>query len=127
MKKLKESDIEKQILHWLSLNKIFAWKTKTVGTFDPTSRRFRSTPKHYMKGVSDIIGIWGRRPLAIEVKRPKCYPSPEQRVFMQSFNDAGGIAFVARSIEDVVKNLNEAADASYAKATIDASDLKVSL
>lgn len=43
--------------------------------------------------------------MAIEVKVPKKYPSKDQKSFLQDVADAGGIAIVARSVEDVKKAL----------------------
>lgn len=53
-------------------------------------------------GMCDITGQLkdGRR-LEIEVKRPGKKPTPEQCAFIDMVNEAGGFAFVARSIEDV--------------------------
>ena len=57
------------------------------------------------KGVSDILGCYKGRFLAIEVKTPGGRTSPEQERFLANVNDAGGIAFVAHSIYDVIEKL----------------------
>jgi penicillin-binding protein-related factor A (putative recombinase) len=98
--KIKEQWIETQIRHYLGLKGVFHWKAKTVGTYDPTKKVFRKNAG-YMKGVSDILGIWQGKFFAIEVKTPKGRVSPEQKVFLARFQEEGGIAFVARSVEDV--------------------------
>jgi hypothetical protein len=58
--------------------------------------------------VSDIIGcrLKTGRFLAIEVKRPGGKPTPEQQQFIDTINHAGGLAFVARSIEEVEQHWN---------------------
>jgi hypothetical protein len=43
--------------------------------------------------------------LAIEVKRPGNKPTPEQQQFIDTINEAGGLAFVARSVEEVDNTL----------------------
>lgn len=55
-------------------------------------------------GSSDLIG-WtaSGRFLAIEVKRPGKNPTKEQRNFLDAVTKAGGIAGVARSVEDAVE------------------------
>ena len=58
------------------------------------------------KGISDIIGCYQGRFIAIEIKSPKGIVSPGQRAFLDKVNDAGGRGFVARSIEDVINGLN---------------------
>jgi len=99
--KIKESDIERGILEFLALKRIFAWKIKTTGTFDPHRKIFRSTPNHYRKGVADIIGIFQGRPFAIEVKSKAGSLSLEQKEFLAQFKTEGGLTLVARSVDDV--------------------------
>lgn len=99
-----EKEIEYQILHYLRSLGIFCFKVDRQGTFDPTKKIFRSNKNPFKKkGVSDILGICNKRFLAIEVKRnkPKGYPSKEQKEFIEEVNLSGGIAFIARSVDDV--------------------------
>ena len=56
-------------------------------------------------GVADIIGCYKGRMIAIELKSPTGKPTPEQERFIQNVNEAGGIAFVARSIDEVIEGL----------------------
>ena len=57
-------------------------------------------------GVPDLLGVYkGGRLIAIEVKAPKGKVSPAQQMFIDAINGAGGNAFVARSIDDVIENL----------------------
>ena len=55
-------------------------------------------------GSADIIGIapCGRF-LAIEIKTSKGRPTKEQLRFIEAVNNAGGIAGIARSVEDALK------------------------
>jgi penicillin-binding protein-related factor A (putative recombinase) len=59
----------------------------------------------YPKGISDILGVYEGRFLAIEVKRPGGRVSSEQRAFIERVNEEGGVGFVAYSVDDVVKRL----------------------
>lgn len=104
-----EKDIENAILAYLHYNKVFAWKNQSTGIYDPRLKTFRriNNPFH-IKGVPDILGIFKGRPLAIEVKSKGNYPSPEQKAFMERFRANGGVCFIARSVDDVIKNLSEA-------------------
>jgi hypothetical protein len=43
--------------------------------------------------------------VGIEVKAPKGKPNPDQQAFIDRINFEGGIAFVARSVEDVFRGL----------------------
>lgn len=57
------------------------------------------------KGVSDIIGIYKGRFLAIELKAPRGYLSDDQKAFLAAVEAQGGIAFMAKSVEDVIRGL----------------------
>ena len=109
-----EKLIENQILHYLFRRGIFAWKNQSVGIFDPVKRIYRknNNPFH-IKGVSDILGVLpGGRLLAIEVKTEIGRASPEQKAYIAKINSLGGIAFVARSVYDVEKELTNATSES---------------
>jgi hypothetical protein len=102
----REQVIETQIRTFLNLKGIFAWKAKTTGTYDPVKKVFRKNAGQ-MKGVADIIGIYKKRFMAIEVKSDKGRLSPEQKVFLRRVVEEGGLAMVARSVSDVQAKLKE--------------------
>lgn len=52
-------------------------------------------------GVPDIIACYKGRFIAIEVKNETGKTSPLQDINLKMINDAGGIAIVARSVEEV--------------------------
>ena len=54
-------------------------------------------------GVPDILACYKGRFIGIEVKNEKGKTSPLQDINIQQIKDAGGISFVARSVEDVKK------------------------
>ncbi len=101
----KEKVIENEILEYLAHQDILAFKIKSMGTFDPTTKRFRRPSKYYKRGVADILGIYKTRPLAIEVKSEKGRLSIHQKIFLQEFQDYGGISIVARSVEELSEKL----------------------
>lgn len=97
-----EKDIKRHIIEWLFYQKCFCWVNSTVGIWDQKKNSFRKlTGTGQMRGVSDILGIWKGRPLAIEVKRSGGRLSIHQQAFLLKFAEAGGIAMVAHSVEDV--------------------------
>ena len=57
--------------------------------------------------MSDIIGIYKGRFLAIEVKTAKGKLTVAQVTFQHTVQQEGGIAFVARSVQDVEDRLLE--------------------
>ncbi|MFA6989993.1 MAG: VRR-NUC domain-containing protein [Candidatus Gastranaerophilaceae bacterium] len=92
-----EKEITKEIRKFLNLKRIFHYKAwQGLGS---------------VKGVADIIGIMptgSKTPgtfVAIEVKTARGVLSPHQEEFLRRINEAGGIAFVARGIADVIYNL----------------------
>lgn len=104
-----ESRIEQDIFAFLKSIGIFCFKADRVGIYDPIRKRFRSNKNpNRIKGVSDILGIApGGRFLAIEVKAPKGSLTKEQREFLVSVQDAGGIAFVSRSVRQTALELSK--------------------
>lgn len=62
-------------------------------------------PMSQPRGVSDIIGCWQGRMLAIEIKRHGGQVTAEQQRFLDRVRIEGGIAFVARSVDDVIAGL----------------------
>lgn len=57
-------------------------------------------------GISDIIGCYKGRFFAIEIKTDKGKVTDLQSNFLANVEAAGGIAFVARSVEDVIEGLD---------------------
>lgn len=88
-----ESAITRAIRDYLKLKRIFHYKNH---------QGLGSAP-----GVSDIIGIYKKRFLAIECKSSEGKLSAHQREFLNKVNEEGGIGFVARCIEDVMAVLGE--------------------
>jgi hypothetical protein len=100
----KESEIQRAILEYLALVKVTAWRINQAGVpLHDGSGRFRRGPT---RGVSDILGIaQGGRFVAIEVKRRGNRATPDQILFLKRVSDAGGIAVVACSVQDVADAL----------------------
>jgi hypothetical protein len=86
-----EALLTKSIRQLLNSVGIFAWK-EWGGPM--------STP-----GVPDIIGCFKGRLIGIEIKSEKGIVSEYQKEFIDNINRAGGLAFVARSLEDVIEGL----------------------
>lgn len=105
-----EKVIENAILELLWYRGVFAWKVQSTGIFDSSKKVYRkSNNKFHINGVSDILGITfpGGRLLAIEVKSKTGKPSEDQITFINNVNANGGLAFVARSVEEVERILRE--------------------
>lgn len=89
---------------------IFFWVSDRVGIYNVKRGAFMANRDPYrIKGVSDILGIFkpSGRFLAIEVKTRTGRVSEEQKAFIANINSAGGVAFVARNVEDVEAALSK--------------------
>lgn len=107
-----ERAIQNEICSYLRARGAFIFIHDSVGIFDPRRGVFRrNTSPYRIRGVADILGIWQGRPLAIEVKTKTGRVSPHQKEFIQQWNAAGGLGFVARSLEDVKNELDRRKDA----------------
>ena len=72
MGNLLEKHIETQILHYLEyLPQCFAWKNPTYRRYDKKKCvYYKAKSRYVISGVSDILGVYKGRFLAIEVKHP---------------------------------------------------------
>lgn len=92
---LKEKDIEKQIVS--VLQRVGALVIQTHGQI------WNKVPPK--AGISDLIACLDGKCIAIEVKRPGGKLTENQERFLHDVRAAGGIAFVAYDVVDVVKAL----------------------
>lgn len=100
-----ETQLSNNILELLSYHGAFAWKNHSVGIYDAKIGGFRSSSKHAIKGVSDIICNWNKGIVDyIEVKKPAKKARtqeqltnllrPEQRIFRDTILTRGGNYYV---------------------------------
>lgn len=95
-----EKEVQAAIMEYLAYRKIFCWKEHSGGL--PMDGGEWLMPIG-LRGKSDILGVLpGGRFLAIEVKRRTGAVRPEQQEFIDNVNRSGGLAFVARSVDDVM-------------------------
>ena len=101
-----EKQIQNEILEWLEKKGFFCWRNNNIGLFDVYTGKFRRKGKYQVLGVSDILGLMkDGRLIAIEVKSRIGRITENQQNFLDKVNENGGVGFLARSIEDVEKNL----------------------
>lgn len=95
----KEIDLQKVILEYLNSRNIFAWRNNSGIAF------YKHRVVSYgAVGSPDIIGIMPNgRFLGIEVKNKKGRLSENQKKFLYKIEQNGGVAIVARSLDDVIK------------------------
>lgn len=97
----RETEIQKEIMEYLWGKDIFCWRNNSVGVFDPFKCKYRKPSKYEIMGVSDILGVYKGKFLAIEVKSAKGRTTDNQANFIHKVIENDGIAFVAKSVEDV--------------------------
>lgn len=102
-----EKAIENGILEYLNtLSDGFFWKNNSVGVYDPVKKIYRkSRNKFAINGVSDILGCWRGKFVAIEVKSKRGRLTDGQQSFLMRIQENGGIAFVARGVNEVKEKL----------------------
>ncbi len=103
-----EKMIETSILDYLRLlPRCRVWKNQTVGIYNPTTKAYMKLKGvHSGKGSPDIIGVIDGKFIGIEVKKPVgSQISQEQIHFINDIRKAGGIAFFANSLEQVILQL----------------------
>ena len=105
-----ESEILKAIMQLLKTHPKVAkvWRQNS-GTFQMQhGDKTRYIRANTARGMSDIMGILkDGRTLAIEVKSRTGKIHEHQRAFLLTIHQAGGMAFVARSVDDVIAKLGE--------------------
>jgi len=105
---MKETEILKACLQFLSAHGIFHWRSNQIPAPLPGGgfRRFVG-----LKGVSDILGMSPQgdgRLLAIECKTETGRVSEHQQVFLDRVTALGGVACVVRSVDELEADLKEA-------------------
>lgn len=96
---MKESDVQRQILDYLALKRIFHYRNNS-GAFkrdDGHFYRFGAT------GSPDIICVVNGQYVGIEVKAANGKQSDHQKEFQKSLDAAGGKYILAYSLEDVMR------------------------
>jgi hypothetical protein len=105
-----ERDVLAGVLEALKHHPRVAWAHRMNVLAQKIDDRF---VKAGFKGLSDIIGqMRDGRFLAVEVKRPGGQPTQAQIEFLGLVDRSGGVAFVARSVDDVMRALTPSVDAA---------------
>lgn len=98
---MKESDIQRQILDYLALRRVFHYRNN--------SGAFKDTAGHFYRfgalGSPDIICVIAGQFVGIEVKAPKGKQSDHQKEFQNKLEAAGGSYVLAYSLDDVTDAL----------------------
>lgn len=93
------------ILTYLDAHGFSAWGQPNRGEYDPKTGKWRPYP-NARRGVADILGFrrTDGRFLGVEIKASTDRPRPEQTVFLNELQAAGGLAFIAYSFAGFVQS-----------------------
>ena len=98
-----EGDALREVLMALAAHPSVAWAYRQNSGAAKVGSRFI---RFGWPGCPDVLGqLKDGRLLGVEVKAPKGRPSPEQTLFLERINAAGGVGFIARDLRDVVREL----------------------
>jgi hypothetical protein len=103
-----EQDIKQTVLAWLFYIPPadgFFWHNPSTGIYDPRRGHYLKPNKFNIRGRPDIMGVYGGVPIGIEMKKKGGRQSPEQVLFQERFEKAGGWYILAYSLEDVARAL----------------------
>lgn len=103
-----EKDIQKAIINYLLTLGHAAWRNNAGVSFGEYKGK-RYVIRHNVKGSGDIQGFFrgSGKFFSIEVKNWKGKVSPAQQEYIRWVEGKGGVAFVARDLETVVKMLEK--------------------
>jgi len=106
-----EIELQKQICNYLNLNGHFVWRQNTGLAFYVNAKGKKRAFRASFKGCSDIVGLLKLGKIGviicIETKIKKNKLSDYQVKFLREIREKGGIAFVARSLNNVIKVVSE--------------------
>ena len=103
-----EKDIQADILSYLHQRRdvVFVGRFNSGTSVEHNGNQTRYTRFHTVPGFPDIHGMLvGGRAFWIEVKRPGSKTTPQQEAFIGDVSGSGGLAFVARSVQEVIERL----------------------
>ena len=98
--RLRESDVQRCILDWLCLKRIFHFRSNT-GAMTRDYKGHRRFIRFGTPGCPDIVCVIKGCFIGIEVKRPGAKQTPEQAAFQDQLILAGGNYILADCLEDV--------------------------
>lgn len=97
-----EVALRRQICAYLQSKGAFIFVHDSVGIYDARRKCYRKNFDPFrIKGVSDILGIWQNRFIAVEVKIKGRYATKEQKEFLAQVKANGGLGILAYSLDDV--------------------------
>lgn len=98
-KSIKEQDIQKSIIEYLTLKGWFVIKNNTVGIYKKATNSYIPNPA---RGLADITAIKNGSVIMVEVKKHGGKQSDNQKEFQKNWEEHGGVYILAYGIEDLI-------------------------
>ena len=98
-----EAAIQKQIVDYLTRIGAVVQRTNSGQLTTATGHTIRLGAA----GTSDLTVLYRSVFYAIEVKKPGNHPTPLQSAYLERVNAAGGVGFVATSLDDVLERIHQ--------------------
>ena len=102
-KKIKEADVQDEILKYLALRGVIAFHIPNRGLYDKRTNRYNRVDKHHVPGVPDLaIILKDGRTVWAECKRPEGgVLSAAQQHLLGQLTQLGHLAVVVMSVEEL--------------------------
>lgn len=102
-----ETDRRLAIHQWLTLHGVYCWRQPNDAPYsEKLGRRIKARTRDRVIGLADLGGILpDGTTLQIEIKSRHGRPTPEQTQHLERIRKSQGVAFVARSVDDVIAGL----------------------
>ena len=120
-----EGSIQAAVLRFLRLDRRVAWVQRfntgahVTAETPPNGKPKRRFIRYAFPGCADLLGqLRDGRFLAVEVKTRTGRLSPAQQAFLATVAKNGGVALIARSVEDVSRALDLACDADAGRRRV---------
>lgn len=99
-----ESEIQKAVLQFLSVSRIFHYRNNSGAYLAEHGSYIR----YGLPGSPDIIAVINGKYIGLEIKRRKGKQDPDQVEFQRVLEKAGGEYYIVRSVDDVVSIIKQA-------------------
>jgi hypothetical protein len=95
---MKESDVQRAILDYLALKRIFHYRNNSGGFKDANNHFYRFGAL----GSPDIVCVINGQYVGIEVKAPGGKQSAHQKEFQEALESAGGKYILTQSLDELI-------------------------
>jgi hypothetical protein len=99
--KLRERDIQKQIIDWLTFKRIFFYRNNTGAM-----KKGKDFVRFGVRGAPDIVCIINGHYLGVEVKGEGKCMSDDQLAFAVAVQEAGGLYVCVHSLDELIPPIN---------------------